>query len=127
MEVETVKRDMELIRKILLEIENHSYGGWVDISFDDYEQENIIYHVMLMDEAGLIEADNLTTQEVVDWKPKRLTWEGYEFLDKIRDNSVWEKTKKTMVEKGLPFALDTVKQIASVIVEGMTKAVINSL
>ena len=31
---------------------------------------------------------------------ERLSWEGYEFLDTIRSESVWVKTKEHIKEKG---------------------------
>ena len=52
----------------------------------------------------------------------RLTWEGHEFLDQIRDDTVWNNTKKTIKEKALPFVFDVVKSISSGILTGMIKS-----
>ena len=38
-----------------------------------------------------------------------LTWDGSNFLDKIRDNSNWAKIKAFIKEKALPLSIDTVK------------------
>jgi len=56
-----------------------------------------------------------------------LTWEGHEFLDKIRDETIWSKTKDAISKKGLPMVIDVVKDVASAIIDEMTKAVIHSL
>ena len=48
----------------------------------------------------------------------------YATLVKIRDNTVWSKTKETMKDRGITFVLDAVKQISSTIVDGMIQAAI---
>jgi hypothetical protein len=42
---------------------------------------------------------------------KRLTWEGHDFLDSIRDPKIWEKTKKG-VEGAGGFTVDLLKDLA---------------
>ena len=56
-----------------------------------------------------------------------LTWDGCDFLDKIRDNSVWKKTKDVIKEQGLPLIVDTIKTISSTIISSMTEGVMNSI
>ena len=34
------------------------------------------------------------------WKPKRLTYRGHEFLDTIRDEEVWRRTKAGVTKMG---------------------------
>jgi len=47
-----MKRDMDLVRQILLAIENlESVDQPVDLNFDDHTSEEVSYHVMLLDEA----------------------------------------------------------------------------
>ena len=57
----------------------------------------------------------------------RLTWEGHEFLDKIKNDTVWNKTLKVIKEKGLPLALDTVKDIAAAVAAAMLQAAISDI
>jgi hypothetical protein len=45
-----------------------------------YVQREITYHAVLAHEAGLIKANNLSSLDGVCWKPKRLTYQGHEFL-----------------------------------------------
>lgn len=54
----------------------------------------------------------------------RLTWEGHEFLDKIREDTIWNKTKDTIVDKGLPFAFDIVKSASTEIITGVVTGVV---
>lgn len=54
----------------------------------------------------------------------RLTWEGHEFLDKIREDTIWNKTKDTIVDKGLPFVFDIVKSASTEIITGVVTGVV---
>ncbi|WP_338452382.1 DUF2513 domain-containing protein [Niallia oryzisoli] len=72
---------MELIRKILMEIEQkESPSSWIELSYDDYSNDEINYHVKLLSEARLIVADFY----IGGHSTQRLTWEGHEFLESIK-------------------------------------------
>ena len=113
-----MKRDMDLVRKILFEIEKMEYsdnrleiyprGGFSseDEPLHGYQREDISYHLLLLKEASLIQADQLGAF----WYPIRLTWEGHEFLDAARDDARWEKAKVAMANAG-SFAIDVMKQL----------------
>jgi hypothetical protein len=116
-----MKRDMELIRKILLNIEESDFtGGWIEIELEGYDESEVSYHTMLLHEAGLIDAIDLSTMNNTIWKPKYITWAGHEFLDAARDNNRWEKAKNIMKEKGGGMTFDVLK---SVLIQIMMKAV----
>lgn len=93
-----MKRDMELIRQILLRIEETDD---IQLLFDENSERHslIQYHLLQLREAELIaglvvvECDNgvLVTQIVS--KP-RLTWTGHEFLDTARDETIWNQAKE---------------------------------
>ena len=52
-----MKRDMDLIRKILLRIEESPDFSFISpFDIEGYETEQISYHIELLDEAGLIKA-----------------------------------------------------------------------
>lgn len=120
-----MKRDMELVRAILIELEKCPYqGGFHDIHVQGYTDDEISYHVQLMDEAGLIEAIDCSSSDGRCWKPKRLTYEGHEFLDAARSDTVWAKAKDkvlsttgTLTLEALKAALPTV--LRQVITGGM--------
>ena len=92
-----MKRDMDLVRLILLEIEKSSEDPRAEIRLQipDYTFEQVSYHVMILHEAGLVEADDLSTMGSGSvWLPRRLTWSGHEFLDAARNDSIWKKAKE---------------------------------
>ena len=97
-----MKRDMDLARKILFEMEKRPplKGTFQQVEVDGYSEEDINYHVMLLDEAGLIKAQNLTSHSGGRYIPLRLTWQGHEFLDAARDDTRWNKTKDAMAKAG---------------------------
>ena len=93
-----MKRDMDLARLILLKIEETGDDPrlWIDLEIPNYTSESVSYHVMILNEAGLIEACDLSTMGRGNsiWRPKRLTWSGHEFLDAARNESIWNKAKE---------------------------------
>jgi hypothetical protein len=105
-----MKRDTDLVRQILIEIEKQPFtGGWIRLEIDDYDCGEISYHVMLLHEAGLILAVDTTKRN--SWLPLRLTWDGHEFLEAARDNSRWQQAKSTMMEKAGGITFEILKQL----------------
>ena len=94
-----MKRDLDLVRGLLLHleggVENASPSGFGDFLERGYEIQQIHYHVRLLHDAGLIEADEIVPGQ---WWPERMTWSGYEFLDAARNEELWRETKQA-VEK----------------------------
>lgn len=115
-----MKRDMDLIRQILLELEEAPYtGGWANLEIEKGLDDDVYaYHVQLLHEAGLIEAQDLSTLDGVAWKPKRLTWEGHEFLEAARESSRWEKAKDVMQKEGGGLVLSVLKEVLLTMMRG---------
>ena len=97
-----MKLDKELARTILLAIEedNGDPRSWVQLEIADQEPVKVAYHIQLLSEAGFVEADNLSTMSGYDWRARRLTFEGHEYLDTVRDGKVWAKTKEISARAG---------------------------
>jgi hypothetical protein len=101
-----MKRDMDLVRKILLALEAHPEPwDWFELKIDGHSDVEVSYHLKLMSQAGLIEASERKRPDIFQWIPHSLTWAGHEFLEAARDNSRWEKVKRLAWEKtgSLPF------------------------
>jgi hypothetical protein len=96
-----MKRDMDLIRTILLEVEAAApQPGWIDLEIVGYDPAVISEHVQLLADEGLIEAKDLSAHDGFEFRPTRLTWKGHAFLDAARDETVWERTKARATAKG---------------------------
>jgi hypothetical protein len=98
-----MKRDMELVRKILLRVE--ADGGLPnqeirDFTLEGYPREVLVHHLWLLNEAGLLEAKVFKGHTNFDCVPICLTWRGTEFLDDVRDEEVWRKTKAGAAKAG---------------------------
>ena len=117
-----MKRDMDLIRSLLIQIEEGS-----STSLDAYTEEQnkqILYHKNLLIEAKLAHGmplygnDRLQKVIITD-----LTWEGHEFLDVVRDAVIWQKTKeKVEKELGGSTTIVIIKELAIAI----AKTVVNT-
>ena len=70
-----MKRDMSLVREILLATEAHPPGqGPADIQVPGFSAEQVSYHVKIMAEAGLIEALDASTRRVGNMNHLRRRW-----------------------------------------------------
>ena len=110
-----MKRNLDLIRNILFAVESSNsidacltLNGLSKLHSD---QELILYHVFLLDDAGFIIGIIDETAPYVSIT--RLTNEGHDYLDTIRDDSVWKQTKSTLGKISGSASLEVVKTIAS--------------
>lgn len=109
-----MKRDIDLIKEILIEIEeSNAPNDIVEIDIPKRNQEVISYHIMLMKQAGLLDAENVSGTSSFHWIPISLTWQGHEFLDAIRNDSVWSKLKSKLKEQGGSLPFHVVKELAA--------------
>ena len=110
-----MKRDMDLVREILLAIEasDDDPRAWIELDLPGRSKRELSYHVMLIHGAGLIEADDTCTvgEDGFEWQPKRLTYRGHEYLDTIRDPEIWRKTKEGGKKVGA-FSLELMGDLA---------------
>ena len=93
-----MQRDMNLVRQILLKIEEHEHGrAQRSLDIADYSEDQIGYHVYIMIEGGLLEGADVTQMgsKTFEAIPTRLTWAGHEFLDAARDDSRWNRALQT--------------------------------
>jgi DNA-binding transcriptional ArsR family regulator len=92
-----VKRDMELVRKLLLFLEEKPDHVVLEkLKLEDYDDSTIGHHLVLLYEAGYIEGEpqvSKSSKRVILLWPNRLTWDGYEFLAAARNETVWKKVK----------------------------------
>lgn len=105
-------RDMELIRKIMLNVEAGDLAGGVE----GYTDDTVNYHKALLAEKGLIEA-GVNYPSSKDSLPdipdlvmiKRMTWAGHDFIDGIATDTKWSKVKAFLIEAGKDVTIETIK------------------
>lgn len=111
-----MKRDMDLCRLILFKIEDeYRSTGLSNLQIDGYDIETIAYHCDLLFEAGLIKSYKPTyaNDGIYFFSVGALNWEGHDFLDKIRENTMWNRTKTNIKENALPMTLEVIKSVAT--------------
>ena len=125
-----MQRDMDLIRKILFYVEENYVAGGpeIPVCIDGYS-DNVIYeHCILMRNDGLIgRILDTSALESKSCNVGNLTSEGFDLLDKIRTDTVWNKTKSVISEKGLPLVTGTIKTISTAIITAAAEGVTNSI
>jgi hypothetical protein len=113
-----MKRDLDLVRKILEKLEEKPQEITQQLKIDNYSDSEIMYHFIIMDEAGLIRCERevsksskITLDRVIRVYPFGLTWQGHEFLEIARNDDIWKKAKDIAKSKlgALPF--DVIKAL----------------
>ncbi len=123
-------RYMKKKKKILLKIESEYLStALIGLDIDGYDDNTVAYHCKIMEEAGLISSyeAHYAANELWLFTVGSLTWDGCDYLDKIRDDSVWNKTKETIGKEGLPLVFDTIKTVSSAFVTAAAEGVANAI
>lgn len=95
-----MKRDLNLVRELLLIIESNVGNSELNIPVE-WDSKNVAYHLKIMDQAGYINNKTQWADNSPFWIYASLTWEGHEFLDSIKNDTIWDKTKEGIKNKGL--------------------------
>ena len=109
-----MKRNMDLVRQILLQIEATESGKAIKLDLPDCGEEEVGLHVELMIEHGLIEGNVAPSHDgpahrILTYRIKRMTWEGHDFLDAARKDTIWNKAKEKCLEATGGLAFDVLK------------------
>lgn len=117
-----MKRDMDLVRDLLLYFEAKSETPGIhasNVRMDGFTETEVGLHLNIMAEAGLLICEPFRSST----NPERfirtfvfdLSWQGHEYLDTIRDPKVWKSTKSALGRIGnwsFSMALDIAKSLA---------------
>lgn len=112
-----MKRNWDVIRKILLKVEalpdESSMIASSDFAADAIDNETAVYHIDLLIQAGLLKGECHKAIDPAHCLLYSLTWDGHEFLDRIKREGVWNKVKETARTKSIDLNFDIIKTIAS--------------
>jgi len=98
-----MKRDMELVRNILIALNENENGFATDkLNIEGFSDEQIGYHSYLLAQAGLIQAIENTSVGATSPTsiPQNLTWHGHEFIENAKNDNVWSQTKQAVSKMG---------------------------
>lgn len=123
----------DCIRYVLLCLENQKigmmYSGFSEdqlvkvFSNDTYSDDDVRYTLYQLANGGMISAKPAIVPNKLGIKQLQvfdITWKGHEFLDTIRDDKVWSKTKK-VVSTFSSVSLGILQTIASKVIVGLIK------
>lgn len=105
-----MKLDMDIVRELLLIIEG--LKPYEEIL--PFDKNNLIEaeHLELLIESGFCKGNvNHFVNGIPFGHINRLTWEGHQFLETIRDEETWRNTKTTLGKVG-SFTIDLIKKVA---------------
>ncbi|WP_372165323.1 DUF2513 domain-containing protein [Xanthomonas euvesicatoria] len=122
-----MKRDDDLIRTLLLNIEARHHGEslWgTDVSPIGANEATVGEHLRLLIDAGFIRGlshSGIDTLHLVpgNFQIDGLKWEGHEFLNTIRSDEVWNKTKNKIKSIGGSVSTTIMAQVAAAISKSM--------
>jgi hypothetical protein len=110
-----VRLDPEKLRSLLLAIEkitdgiaNHETDSFVRLNFPNEDTQLLLYHMKYLIDNGFVQEKNGFFRDI--------TPSGREFLDNVRDNEVWTKTKKKLSTFG-SVAVPVMSEIAASIIK----------
>lgn len=119
-----MKRDIDFIREALLELEENGepmqfYPISLSMANKGYGNDYTFHQLLLMEEAGLFGKTTKSTGG--SFSCMGLSNCGYDFLETIRNDVVWEKTKKEIQEKKLPKTVKFIAEVAGIFVGELLK------
>lgn len=120
-----MKREMDLVRLILISAENaEKEFNALSLVDTDITAEKVCFHVELLEQAGLLTAK---TTRAYGGTPvlitvNGLTWSGYDYLDAIRSDTVWQKAKTAIRETVKDAPLSVIKEVCISISTSLIKS-----
>lgn len=115
---DSMERDMDLCREILLAIEAAPFANMFDsIEVEGYSAEQIYYHIWLLYSARLLDAVDASSMDGPRWHARKMTMAGHEFLEMARNQGNWKKAKEFIVQKGQTLSIESLKLVLPLILK----------
>jgi len=119
-----MKLNHECVRDLLLAIESLETVQLFNLAdfyknrpdLQQYTFETIFYTAVLLADGGYLNAKVRQFVNSSDVDIQKITWKGHEFLDNVRDDKVWNKTKSSLLEKVGSFSLSIASKVAADII-----------
>ncbi|HDS1796128.1 DUF2513 domain-containing protein [Pseudomonas putida] len=110
-----MRRDMDLLRSLLLRLEGESKVDSIlryragELVIEGYTEDEVRYHYRLAVQAGLVDQGGAGPLNGIQFR--QLTWSGHDFVDAVRDNEIWSKTRQGASAAG-GISIDLLKDLA---------------
>lgn len=112
-----MKRDMDLVRQMLIRMEDGVFLHGHKNGLDMYCQDKINGHLSIMSDGDLIRQTYMHLVKLDDGSTTTypgygLTWKGHDFLDAVRDDAWWQKVKDRTKEVTGGLGIEMLKEAA---------------
>lgn len=109
-----MKRDKQLIKALLLEIESRDHGHYFEPqAFAGHDIDSVKYHLHLLHQAGLVECE---LEQTWDGEPAliahNLTLPGHDLLDSLRDDDAANAHPAPLMTQPADAARESLRRIA---------------
>ena len=109
-----MKRDLDLVRQLLLQIEALPAGPAAQYRASEIEDPVLLAHFELVLASGLVNGRISRSQssrgDVISISG--LTWEGHEWIEMVRSEAVWSETKSQLLDNGGALVYGLMKAVA---------------
>lgn len=116
-----MKRDFDLIRRILIDLENEPEAAarLFPQSFPEWPSETVNYHIWLLMQSGLVSGvcNHEQPRAGFNCYAVCLTWQGHEFLAAVRDDTAWRKLRQTLADKSVDLSFEALKAAAALLLK----------
>ena len=119
-----MERNMDLCRLILFKIETeYRSTALYNLNIDGFDLDTVAYHCKILADAGLLDSYEpiYGDDRIYAFSVGSLTWAGHGFLDKIRENTMWDRIKDKIKENTLPMTLEVIKNVATNLIDYQIK------
>ena len=119
-----MERNMDLCRLILFKIETeYRSTALYNLNIDGFDLDTVAYHCKILADAGLLDSYEpiYGDDRIYAFSVGSLTWAGHDFLDKIRENTMWDRIKDKIQENTLPMTLEVIKNVATNLIDYQIK------
>jgi len=118
-----MKLNHECVRDLLLLIENTETLNFFQLSqiykgdfSEKYTFETAYYTATLLADGGFLDIKCMTSVGMRDIAIYKITWNGHQFLDNVRDDRVWSESTSVALEKVTSVSLNILSTLASKII-----------
>lgn len=113
-----MKRDLDLLREILLKIESSEFDKRLytnDFVSEEFDYETVAYHLELLNDSNFIVCTKLPRMGTfIDmFTVFRLTSTGHDYLDSVRDESIYKETKSKLGNLISSATLNIIQSVAN--------------
>lgn len=112
-----MKLNHDCVRDVMLSLEDRlecvDSIDFENIKLENFDDKDVLYSLLKLHEAGFLSGKVMRMLDrSVTGYITGITWEGHKFLDTIRDNKVWGKTK-TILSKVSSASVSFASSVAS--------------